>query len=118
MAEHVIGLASDFPQGTHRVVKVGNVEVGVFNVAGTLHALPNVCPHQFGPLCRGQVGGTMACDASTGWKHAWVLEGRIVTCPWHGIEFDITTGRALASPKLRVRRYPIAVADGQVMITL
>lgn len=118
MAEHIVGSIEDFPPGTHRVVQVGRIEVGVFNVDGTFHALPNVCPHQFGPLCEGTVNGTMASSAETGWKFAWVREGEIVTCPWHGIEFDITTGKALFSPRLKVRTYPVTVADGQVIVTI
>ncbi len=118
MARHVVGRAADFPPGTHRVVRVGRAEVGVFNVGGRFYALPNVCTHQFGPLCEGGVNGTTACNAATGWRFAWVREGEIVTCPWHGLEFDITTGRSLASPKLRVRTYPVTVEDGQVTVTV
>ena len=118
MAEHIVGAVDEFPVGTHRVVTVGRIEVGVFNVGGRLYALPNVCPHQFGPLCAGTVNGTTACSAETGWRFAWVREGEIVTCPWHGIEFDITTGQSLSSPRLRVRTYPVTVEDGQVKVTV
>jgi len=118
MADHIIGAIEDFPPQSHRVVKVGRIEVGVFNIDGELHALPNVCPHQFGPLCTGTVNGTTACSAATGWKFAWVRQGEVVTCPWHGIEFDIATGRSLSSPRLKVRTYPVAVNDGQVVITI
>ncbi|CAA9553352.1 MAG: Rieske (2Fe-2S) region [uncultured Thermomicrobiales bacterium] len=118
MAEHVVGPVADFPPGTHRVVRLGRAEVGVFNVGGRFYALPNVCPHQYGPLCKGSVTGTTACSAQTGWRFAWVREGEVVACPWHGLEFDITTGRCLASPRLRVRQYPVGVIDGQVTVTL
>jgi nitrite reductase/ring-hydroxylating ferredoxin subunit len=118
MAEHIVGSIEDFPPGTHRVVRLGRVEVGVFNVGGTFHALPNICPHQFGPLCAGGVHGTTACSAETGWRFAWVRDGEIVTCPWHGIEFDIATGRSLSSPRLRVRTYPVRLVDGQVTVTI
>jgi nitrite reductase/ring-hydroxylating ferredoxin subunit len=118
MAEYVVGAVEEFPSGTHRVVKLGRVEVGVFNVNGDFYALPNVCPHQFGPLCEGTVNGTMACSAATGWRFQWVREGEIVTCPWHGIEFDISTGKSLSSPRLRVRTYPVAVEGGQVKVTV
>ena len=116
MARHVVGPASDFPPGTHRVVAVGRAEVGVFNVGGRFYALPNVCPHQFGPLSAGTVGGTTACSAATGWRFAWVREGEVVTCPWHGLEFEIATGRCLSSPRLRVRTYEVIVEDGQVVV--
>jgi nitrite reductase/ring-hydroxylating ferredoxin subunit len=118
LAEYIVGTIDDFPPGSHRVVQVGRIEIGVFNIAGAFHALPNVCPHQFGPLCEGTVDGTTACSAATNWQFAWVRQGEIITCPWHGIEFDITTGKSLSSPRLRVRTYPVAVEDGQVKVTI
>ncbi len=118
MAEHIVGTVADFPPGTHRVLTLGRIEVGVFNVAGTFHALLNICPHQFGPLCAGTVNGTTACSAATDWRFQWVREGEIVTCPWHGIEFDITTGKSLSSSRLRVRTYPVSVEEGQVKVTI
>lgn len=118
MTEHIVGHVDDFPPGTHRIVQLGRIEVGVFNIAGAFFALPNVCPHQFGPLCAGTVNGTTACSSETGWRFAWVRQGEIVTCPWHGIEFDIASGRSLSSPKLRVRTYPVQVVDGLVKVTI
>ena len=52
------------------------------------------------------------------WELSGVEQGEIVTCPWHGIEFDIVTGKSLSSPRLRVRTYPVAVEDGQVKVTI
>ncbi|HYZ02318.1 MAG TPA: Rieske 2Fe-2S domain-containing protein, partial [Candidatus Binatia bacterium] len=49
--EHVVGELADFPEGTHRVVRVGNREIGVFNIRGRFYGLPNLCPHQTGPVC-------------------------------------------------------------------
>ncbi|MCA9858076.1 MAG: Rieske (2Fe-2S) protein [Thermomicrobiales bacterium] len=118
MAEHVIGTIADFPVGSSTVVKIRTIEIGVFNVAGTLYALPNICPHQYGPLCTGGVNGTMVSGPDTDWQLEWGREGEILTCPWHGIEFDITTGQALANPRFKVRQYPISVVDDKVTITL
>jgi nitrite reductase/ring-hydroxylating ferredoxin subunit len=118
MTDYIAGPVADFPPGAHRIVTLGRAEVGIFNVDGRFYALPNICPHQFGPLCAGAVNGTTACSAETGWRFAWVREGEVLTCPWHGIEFDITTGRSLSSPRLRVRTYPVAVVDGQVTVTI
>jgi nitrite reductase/ring-hydroxylating ferredoxin subunit len=118
VAEHIIGTLDEFPEGSHRVVRVRNIEIGIFNIHGTLYALPNVCTHQFGPLCEGTVNGTTACNAETGWRIAWVRNGEIVTCPWHGVEFDILSGRCLAQPRIRLRQYPVTVADGQVRLNL
>ena len=57
MPEYPIGRLEDLPPGSHRVVRAGNRELGVFNIAGELHAIPNLCPHQRGPLCTGRSVG-------------------------------------------------------------
>ena len=116
--EHVIGPVSDFPPGAQKVVKVRSIELGVFNVGGEFYALPNICPHQYGPLCTGPVGGMMTCNAGTGWRFQWQREGEILTCPWHGMEFDLKTGQCLAPNKYRVRLYPVRVVDGEVRVRL
>ena len=118
MAGHVIGPVAEFPANTHRLVKIRQLEIGVFNVNGAFYALPNICPHQFGPLCEGRVNGTMTCNARTGWQYEWTRDSEILTCPWHGWEFDLTTGRALAHERVRVRIYPVTVENGQVVVTL
>ena len=60
VTEVVVGRLADFPAGTHRVVEVDGREIGVFNIAGRFYGLPNLCPHQTGPLCEGRtVTGTL-----------------------------------------------------------
>lgn len=118
MADYVVGETGEFPVGAHRIVKAGKADVGVFNVRGKLYALPNVCPHQAGPLCTGPVGGSMVCNAATNWRHEWRHDGEIVTCPWHGLEFDIATGRCLASTRYRLRTYPVRVEADRVIVSL
>jgi nitrite reductase (NADH) small subunit len=102
---------ADLPVGSHTVVDVEGREVGVFNIAGHFYALPSVCPHQNGPLCRGRVSGTVVARRETGWKRAWVHEGEIIVCPWHMLEFRITTGECVNAPKRRLPLYRVEV-DG------
>ena len=118
MAEHVIGTIDEFPPGSHRVVSVGRARIGIFNLDGELYALPNICPHQFGPVCEGHVTGTLLSDREHDWQHYWGLHGRVVSCPWHGIEFDITTGCALVNPNLKMRQYTVSVGAGEVRVSL
>lgn len=92
------------------------VEIGVFNVGGAFHALPNLCIHQWGPLCAGKVTGTLATSCESDWRLEWVKEGQIVICPWHSLEFDVTTGQCLAYPRVKLRRYPVVVEDGVVKV--
>jgi nitrite reductase (NADH) small subunit len=116
--EYTIAPLAEFPPNTHRVVKVGRREIGVFNVDGTFYALPNLCTHQLGPLCAGRVSGTVVCTIDTKWKLQWGFENEIITCPWHGMEYNITTGRCLAFPEIRLRSYEVWVEDDQVKVRL
>ena len=116
--EHVIGRAEDLPEGQHRVVRVANRELGVFNVRGAYHALPNLCPHQRGPLCEGGVSGTIDAGPHTDWKLAWIWEDEVVTCPWHALEFHIPTGRCVAFEEIRLRTYEVRVVDGELRVVI
>ena len=73
-------------------------------------------PHQQGPVCTGPVSGTLVATADTDWRLAWVLEGRVLFCPWHTMEFDLDTGRRIRGRTERLRAYPVEVDNGQVYI--
>jgi 3-phenylpropionate/trans-cinnamate dioxygenase ferredoxin subunit len=109
---HVVAKVSEIPEGTHRVVKVGNREFGIFNVGGSFYALPNVCLHQAGPLCRGRLGDALTASAESDWQLRWDQRGEVVACPWHSLEFNVTTGRCLAYPNRSLRTFEVVV-DGQ-----
>jgi nitrite reductase (NADH) small subunit len=117
--EHVVGDVSDFPEGTHKVVSVGRREIGVFNINGEFYGLPNVCPHQTGPLCEGKPAlGTLVANAEGDWKFEWVHEGEIVACPWHGLEYHVPTGGCIAYPNVNLRRYEVVAEGGKVKVRL
>jgi nitrite reductase (NADH) small subunit len=116
--EYAIGRATELSDGEHRVVRVAGRELGVFNVRGAFHALPNLCPHQRGPLCEGEVSGTIDYGPHTGYKLAWIWEGEVVTCPWHSLEFHIPTGRCIAFDDIRLRTYEVRVTDGELRVVI
>jgi nitrite reductase/ring-hydroxylating ferredoxin subunit len=74
--------------------------VALFNVAGQFYALDGICPHQGGPLGKG------------------VLQGCIVTCPWHGFQFDVTSGQHQASASLQQPQFAVKVEDDVVWADL
>jgi nitrite reductase (NADH) small subunit len=117
-AEYLVARVEDLPSGTHKVLQVGGREIGVFNVAGSYYALPSNCLHQNGPLCRGSVSGTIESRAESAWKPTWVREGEIIICPWHTMEFDITTGQCLAEPRRRIPTYKVTVVDSEIRVTI
>lgn len=72
---------TDLAAGESRVVEIEGEEFAVFNVEGRFHVLSNICPHVGGPLGEGP------------------LQETTVTCPWHGWQFDVTTGGRLGGGK-------------------
>ncbi len=117
MTEAVVGRVADFPEGTHRVVSVGRRRIGVFNIGGRLYGLPNVCAHQTGPLCEARrTTGTLVADATTGWEPRWTMDGEVIACPWHGLEYHVPTGRCLAFPEITLRRYEVTVRGDDVVV--
>jgi nitrite reductase/ring-hydroxylating ferredoxin subunit len=118
MAEFAVAPIEELPPGSKKVVTVRGIEIGVFNIGGSFYALPNRCTHQWGPLCQGALAATVEARADTGWRPEWVRDGQVIVCPWHSLEFDVTTGRCLAHPKVKLRHYPVRVEAGQVVLTL
>jgi nitrite reductase (NADH) small subunit len=95
----VIGTA-DVKPGHGIVAEVNGKILAVFNVDGAFHAIDNTCIHRGGPLGEGDV------------------EGSIVTCPWHGWQYDVTTGACVANPSAKVERYEVRVEDTDVKVLL
>ena len=115
MGKHVIGRVGEIAPGQRRIVDLEGRSIGVFNVKGTFYALRNACPHQSGPLCRGQVKGLLQ---ATDQKHLELSrEGEILRCPWHGWEFDVRTGQSWCDPKrLRLMNYAVSVESGVKLV--
>jgi nitrite reductase/ring-hydroxylating ferredoxin subunit len=114
--EYVVGRVEDLPPGSVTIIPLGKFGVGVFNVNGAFYALVNYCLHRGAPMCRGVVCG-LAEAGEQPYEVVWGREGEVLRCPWHGWEFDITTGRSFAFPDKRIRTYPVAVRDGVVIVS-
>ena len=77
-----LGPIDTCPPGECReMVALGRM-IAVFHVDGQLYGLDGVCPHQGGPLGKGE------------------LNGHIVTCPWHGWQFDVRDGQNQITPTI------------------
>lgn len=75
-----VGASADFPENTLKRVDAGGMPALVVRVEGRLCAIAAVCSHAGGPLDEGE------------------LSGRTVTCPWHGSQFDVCSGRVRTGP--------------------
>jgi len=112
-----LGALDDFEDGRIQVRRVGGREYGVLRWGARLVAIRNKCPHAGAPLCRGVVAPRVDGAVSGPVADVAADEQRLViSCPWHGWEFDVDTGGALADPSVRVRTYPLSVRDGRVVL--
>lgn len=111
-----VARTEDIAPGECLLVNIKRHSIGVFNVNGEYVAVLNVCPHELAPVCRGRVSGTTLFSLPG--EYRWGREGEILSCPWHGWEFDLHSGKALADPRVRVRRYPTEIVDDTIFVVL
>ncbi len=107
----------EFPAGARMEVKVGNVNIAVFNVRGEYFGIFGICPHQSAPLSRGRLQGTVICNADTNWEKEWAHDGEVLVCPGHAMEYDLRTGKAFGYG-MKLRTYEVVVEDDWVTVIL
>jgi 3-phenylpropionate/trans-cinnamate dioxygenase ferredoxin subunit len=94
-----IAPASELPSGERLFVEIADRPIVIFNIAGQLYAIGDVCTHDDGPLGEGE------------------LEGFNIVCPRHGAEFDVRTGKVMQMPAVvDIPAYPVKVEDGNILI--
>ena len=114
---HDIGMALDFVPDVPYRVQVGSRPIVVVRVGDDFYALRDCRPHQGAMLSTGYIAGTTLDSGVGAIRYGRV--GEILRCPWHGWEYDVKTGRSLFDPEhVRIRRYPVQVEDGRVIVDL
>jgi len=94
-----VAARSALPEDQGTVALVGERQVALFRAGEQVYAYPNVCLHKGGPVGEGLV-----------------IDG-IVTCPWHGRQYDITTGACLNDPELgSLESVPVAVDGDDILL--
>jgi nitrite reductase/ring-hydroxylating ferredoxin subunit len=102
-----VGSAVELERAGRLVARVKGREIGVLQDGPRLHAVRNRCPHHGGPLALGRVrereAGRRPGEYTT-------PRARVLRCPWHGWEFDLTSGRSISNPhRMRVRTYEVTI---------
>lgn len=95
-----VASVADVEPGSGKVVEAGGRAIALFNVDGTFYAIDNTCLHRGGPVGEGD------------------LDGAVVTCPWHGFQYDVITGRNVFDPEVGLATFPVRVANGDVLIAI
>ncbi len=93
-----VAAKSEIGTGSGKIVEVGDRQVALFQVDGNYCAIDNICPHRGGPLGEGDV------------------EGTVVTCPWHGWQFDVCTGESPVNPAAKVQKFNIKAEGDDLLL--
>jgi chlorite dismutase len=92
---------SDLPPGSSKRVYLGTDAIALFNVGGTFYACSDRCTHGRASLSEGSVD-TATC---------------ILTCPWHGGQFDLKSGRPTGGPPITpVKTYQVKIEGARVLV--
>ena len=91
---------ADLKPGQARTVDLNGNAVALYNVEGTVYATANTCAHRGGPLGEGMVSGTS------------------VSCPWHGWEYDVTSGQCAMDPSIAVQKYDVKVEGDDILVAV
>ena len=98
---NAVAKLSEIAPGTTKKITIGSTDVLLCNVAGTIHAIEDVCSHDGGELDQGE------------------LEDCRIMCPRHGAYFDVTTGQALTLPAiLPIPTYAVSIDGDEIRISL
>ncbi len=120
MVEVFVAKRGDLKTGERTLVRHNDTEIGVFNHGGVYYAYANVCVHQGGPACEGltiaAVEERIAEDKTS--RGLYFSETRMhFVCPWHGAEYDITTGECVSNRKLRLARFDVIERDESIYVS-
>jgi nitrite reductase (NADH) small subunit len=97
---HAVARVEDVPPGTVKTVYAGDEAIALANVENEFYATQHACLHLSGPLGEG------------------ALEDHVLTCPWHGWQYDVRTGKNEFDLAIELKTYDVRVEDGEVKVAL
>ena len=87
--------------GDMRLVEWEDLEIGVFNCAGTVYAIEDRCSHDDGTLVEGELDQATCTNE----------------CPRHGSRFDLKTGKPLTLPAyVPVDTFPVIIDEDVIKL--
>lgn len=95
-----IASVHDVEPGAGAELTAGGRIIALFNVDGEFHAMDGICAHAGGPVAKGD------------------LNGPIVTCPWHGWQYDVQNGQNCLTAAICQESFPVSVEGDDVFVEL
>jgi NAD(P)H-dependent nitrite reductase small subunit len=99
MGEFVkVAKKSEIPADTGKYVEVKGREIALFKIGDKVYAIDHICAHQGGPLAEGG------------------LEEKVVTCPWHGWSYDVTTGVCTFNEAIKQQTFSVKEEGDDILV--
>ena len=95
-----VALVEEIPPGTITTVHAGDEEIALAHCDGGFYAVQQHCLHLEGPLGEGR------------------LEGCVLTCPWHGWQYDVRSGKNEFDLAIQLRTYDVQIEDGEIRVRI
>ena len=95
-----VARVEDVPPGALRTVTAGDEEVTLAHCDGAIYAVQSRCLHLEGPLGEGH------------------LEACVLTCPWHGWQYDVTTGANVLDRSIGLTKHETHVESGTILVAV
>src|SRR6266496_1497070 len=76
------------------------------------------------PICLARVNGDICaftdnCTHISGPLNEGELDGDVLTCPWHGAQFNVRTGKVLRGPARQdIQTYPVKIEGKSILVSL
>ena len=92
---------NDLDDGELMAVEVDGEPVCLAKVDDSIYAFTANCTHISGPLNEGE------------------LDVEVLTCPWHGAQFNVRTGKVLRGPARQdIQTYPVQIKETSILVSL
>ena len=88
----------EIKSGEGKTIEANGKTIALFNSDGMFYAIDNTCAHRQGPLGEGY------------------FDGKLVTCPLHGWQYDITNGECQTMPNMHVASYKTKIEYGKIFV--
>lgn len=100
MSKVNVGKVSDIPPGEMKKISADGKEILIVNQGGKFFAIDDTCTHAGASLSEGQ------------------LQDGIVTCGWHGAQFDCNSGKLSKFPaKINdLKSYNVVLESDEVFV--
>ncbi|HSV70718.1 MAG TPA: Rieske (2Fe-2S) protein [Methylibium sp.] len=97
---HCVGSVAALRGGQPISASVDGRTIAIFAVDDGVVATSGTCPHAGGPLHEGEV------------------DGKVLTCPWHGWTFNLESGVCEDDPCMKLERYAVRIEGDDILVGL